>query len=250
MGRLVTGQTILVLLLHFFSHLNLGACAGFALANCDWLGRTIAFYQVFFQQDRVALGKWCIGPQKGRLRTPGMNFFVQCPGLIFLAARWSGPAASASIFSVCLDYILRVCQSLWDSFLYLGKLNWFLYLLLSYFYYPGMFIFRWSSNFVEKVVLNESMSEPYCGTITEPGLPVVLVDDLWISCEKGAIFSSPPGADHGCKMHVAGLLGQRFLNKNWKWRTKPFLPVILWGRKIWQEFFGVPWLKLVGMGLF
>ena len=41
----------------FFSHLNLGACVGFALANCDWLGRTIAFYQVFFQQDRVALSK-------------------------------------------------------------------------------------------------------------------------------------------------------------------------------------------------
>ena len=41
----------------FFSHLNLGACAGFALTNCDWLGRTIAFYQVFFQQGRVALGK-------------------------------------------------------------------------------------------------------------------------------------------------------------------------------------------------
>ena len=70
----------------------------------------------------------------------------------------SGPAASVSIFSVCLDYILRVCPSLWDSFLYLGKLHWFLYLLLSYFYDPGMFIFRWSSNFVEKVVLNESMS--------------------------------------------------------------------------------------------
>ena len=52
---------------------------------------------------------------------------------------------------VCLDYILRVCQSLWDSFLYMGKLHWFLYLLLSYFYDPGMFIFRWSSNFVEKV---------------------------------------------------------------------------------------------------
>ena len=44
-------------LINFFSHLNLGACAGFALANCDWLGRTIAFYQVFFQQGRVALGK-------------------------------------------------------------------------------------------------------------------------------------------------------------------------------------------------
>ena len=43
MGRLVTRQTILVLFI-FCSHLNLGACAGFALANCDWLGRTIAFY--------------------------------------------------------------------------------------------------------------------------------------------------------------------------------------------------------------
>ena len=62
------------------------------------------------------------------------------------------------MFSVFLDYILRVCQSLCDSFLYVGKLHWFLYLLLFYFYDPGMFIFRWSSNFVEKVVLNESMS--------------------------------------------------------------------------------------------
>ena len=35
-----------VFLFFFLSHLNLGACAGFALANCDWLGRTIAFYQV------------------------------------------------------------------------------------------------------------------------------------------------------------------------------------------------------------
>ena len=83
---------------------------------------------------------------------------VPCPGLIFFAASWSGPATSANVVSVVLDYILRVCQSLWDSFLYLGKLHWFLYLLLSYFYDPGMFIFRWSSNFVEKVVLNESMS--------------------------------------------------------------------------------------------
>ena len=31
------------------------------------------------------------------------------------------------------------------------KASWFLFLLLSYFYDPGMFIFRWSSNFVEKV---------------------------------------------------------------------------------------------------
>ena len=45
-----------------------------------------------------------------------------------------------------------------DSFFYLGKLHWFPYLLLSYYYDPGMFIFCLSSNFVEKVVLNESMA--------------------------------------------------------------------------------------------
>ena len=45
------------IIIFFFSRLNLGTCAGFALANCHWLGRTIAFYQVFFQQGRVALGK-------------------------------------------------------------------------------------------------------------------------------------------------------------------------------------------------
>ena len=44
------------------------------------------------------------------------------------------------------------------SFFYLGKLPWFLYLLLPYYYDPDMFIFCSSSNFVEKVVLNESMA--------------------------------------------------------------------------------------------
>ena len=157
---------------------------------------------------------------------PGWIFFCIGLGLIFLAARWSVPATSASMFSVFLDYIFRVCQCLWDSFLYLGKLHWFLYLLLSYFYDPGMFIFRWSSNFylvfptlhiiiVYGVNLNKlsrhfvgalrttttncrvsfidlylvfprnfkivflphtntvNLLEPYCGIITEPGIPVI-----------------------------------------------------------------------------
>ena len=29
----------------------------FITGQSDWLGRTIAFYQVFFQQGKVALGK-------------------------------------------------------------------------------------------------------------------------------------------------------------------------------------------------
>ena len=79
---------------------------------------------------------------------------------------------------MCLDYILRVCQSLWDSFLYLGKLHWFLYLLLSYFYDPGRVSFIdlvFPRNF-RMIFLPHTNSvillEPYCGTITEPGLPV------------------------------------------------------------------------------
>ena len=65
-------------------------------------------------------------------------------------ASFSWPSVDlARLLSVFLDYILSVRQSLWDSFLYL---------LLSYFYDPGMFIFRWSSNFVEKVVLKGSMA--------------------------------------------------------------------------------------------
>ena len=67
-----------------------------------------------------------------------MEFFCRVPRPHFLGRALIRRAYSKS--SVCLDYILRVCQSLWDSFLYLGKLHWFLYLLLSYFYDPGMFI--------------------------------------------------------------------------------------------------------------
>ena len=90
-----------------------------------------------------------------------MEFFCTVPRPHFLgrALIWPGCFGEhiLGLFGLYpLDYVLRVCQSLWDSSL--GKLHWFLYLLLSYFYDPGMFIFRWSSNLVEKVVLNESMS--------------------------------------------------------------------------------------------
>ena len=140
----------------FFSFWRVHWNMYFAWASRVCLKWTIALDQMYFQQGWLPLVKLCISPKKDQPRTPGRDFFVQCPGLIFLAARWSGPATSASIFSAFLDYILRVCQSLRDSFFYLGKLHWFLYLLLSYYYDPRMFIF--CSNFVEKVVLNESMA--------------------------------------------------------------------------------------------
>ena len=88
----------------------------------------------------------------------GMCITLVPSHLIWLFILKKLDASACLIFSHFLDYILRVCQSLRDSFFYLGKLHWFLYLLLSYNYDPRMFIFCWSSNFVEKVVLNESMA--------------------------------------------------------------------------------------------
>ena len=64
----------------------------FITGHSDWLGRTIAFYQVFFQQGRVVLGKWCVGPQKGHPRNPGMEFFctVPRPNILGRALIWPG----------------------------------------------------------------------------------------------------------------------------------------------------------------
>ena len=83
---------------------------------------------------------------------PGWIWFVQCPDLICLAAHWSGPATSARRLSA----ILRVRQSLLDSFssleIFIGFYIWC---------YPistihSMFIYRWSSNFVETLSWKES----------------------------------------------------------------------------------------------
>ena len=85
-------------------------------------------------------------------------FFCTVPRAHFLGRALIWPGYFVEYILGLLDYILRVCQSLRDSFFYLGKLHWFLYLLLTYYHDPGMFIFCWSSNFEEKVVLNESMA--------------------------------------------------------------------------------------------
>ena len=120
-------------------------CTGFALANYDWLGRTIAFYQVFFQQGRVALGKWCIGLQKGHPRTPGMDFFGKVPRPHFLgrALIWPGHFGEHVLGLLGL-YPSSLSKSV--GFVSLSvKASLVLYLLLFYLYYAGMFIYRWSS---------------------------------------------------------------------------------------------------------
>ena len=85
-------------------------------------------------------------------------FFCTVPRPHFLgrALIWPGCFGEhiLGLFGLYPSRFVKVCGIRFS----LGKLHWFLYLLLSYFYNPCMFIFRWSSNFVEKVVLNESMS--------------------------------------------------------------------------------------------
>ena len=96
-----------------------------------------------------------------------MDFFCTVSRAHFLGRALIWPGYFVEHILGLLDYILRVCQSLRDSFFYPGKLHWFLYLLLSYYYDPGMFIFCWSSNFEEKVVLNESMAAKMASRVSD-----------------------------------------------------------------------------------
>ena len=211
------------------------------------LGRTIAFFQVFFQRGRVALGKWCIGPQKGcqkgHLRTPGMDFFLYSAQASFSwprvdLARLLRRAYSRSVWIVSFEFF-KVCGirfSIWESFIgfYIccyaistilvclfsvgvriswKKLCWMracrrkwhlvfpICILLLYIEWIWTNYCKLSRNFVRAIrttTINCRVSfidlylvfprnfrmiflphintvillEPYCGTITEPGLPV------------------------------------------------------------------------------
>ena len=86
-----------------------------------------------YQRGRFTLGQWC---PVSHTESPGWSWL------------------STVVYSF-LDSLLRVSQSLLNSFLYLGKLHWFPSLGQSYFYEPSVFTFtlRWRSNFVENVVL-------------------------------------------------------------------------------------------------
>ena len=97
--------------------------------------------------------KLCIGPLKGQPRTPGMDYLYSAQALLswprvdlacLLRRAYSRPfwITSFELVKVC-----RIRFSIWESFIGF-------YICC---YDPGMFILCWSPNFVEKVVLNESM---------------------------------------------------------------------------------------------
>ena len=85
-GRLVTRQTILVLFIIFFSHLNyLGACVGFALANYDCIARkNNCLLSSIFQAGEGGFGQMMYrSPERSPQDSWDGFFFVQCPGARF-----------------------------------------------------------------------------------------------------------------------------------------------------------------------
>ena len=115
------------------------------------------------QQGRVALGKWCIGPQKGYLRTPGMDFFCTVPRPHFLgrALIWPGCFGEhiLGLFELSRNFVGAIRTTT------INCRGSFIDLYL---------VFPRNSRIVFLTHTNTVMLlEPYCGTITEPGLPVI-----------------------------------------------------------------------------
>ena len=77
------------------------------------LGRTIAFYQVFFQQGSVALGKCYIGLQNGHAPQDSRD------GFFLYSARLLRRACSRSFWIVSFEFF-KICGirfSIWESFI-------------------------------------------------------------------------------------------------------------------------------------
>ena len=154
MERLVTRQTILVLF--SFSQLNLGAGAGFALANCDWLGRTIAFYQVFFSAGEGGFGQMVYrSPERRSPQDSRDGFFLYSAQAPFSwprvdLARPIRRACSRSFGFISFEFV-KVCGirfSICESFI--GFISAaILFILCWHVYLPLEF---------EKVVLKGSMA--------------------------------------------------------------------------------------------
>ena len=115
----------------------------------------IALEQICFQRGKLTVDCGQVNYRSICLRPPWIDLIsVQCLGALFV---WP-------CFELCptrlrrdqsrpfLDFLIRISQSLVNSFLYLGKLHWFP-LRQSDFYEPSVFTYRWSLNFVINVVL-------------------------------------------------------------------------------------------------
>ena len=83
--------------------------------------------------------------------TPRMDFFCMVPRAHFLGRTLIWPGYFGEHILALLGLHPSSLSKSAGFVFYLGKLHWFLYLLLSYYYDPGMFIFCWSLNFMERL---------------------------------------------------------------------------------------------------
>ena len=81
------------------------------------------------------------------------NWYITCPKVSLPGPCWkynfSGATVHFGTSSLGLFGLYPSSLPKSAGFI-LGKLHWFLHLMLSYFYNPSMFIYCWSLNFVEK----------------------------------------------------------------------------------------------------
>ena len=109
----MAGTSCYIFLLVFFRYF--GWCTGFALVNRDCPRTNVT------SGGRFTLGQWCTVSHRGN---PGWSWFF-------------------TVVYSFLDSLLRVSQCLLNSFLYLGKLQWFPSLGQSYFYKPSVITLRY-----------------------------------------------------------------------------------------------------------
>ena len=138
-----------------FFVLNFVGCAGFALAICNLLKWTINSPRA--NASPAAEANFEQVTYRSLKRPPQVPlrwvWFVKCAGLICLAARWSGPATSVQEVSAIFGlYPLRLVKS--AGFVSLaGKTSFVSTSEAALFYEPSVFIYCWSSIFLEKLVL-------------------------------------------------------------------------------------------------
>ena len=122
MGRLVSPQTLLIVF--FFSHLNLGACAGFALANSDRLGRNNCLLSSIFPVGEGSFGQMMYRSLERSPQEPRDGIFLYSAQASFSwprvdLARLLWRAYSRSVWIIFFEFV-KVCGirfSIWESFI-------------------------------------------------------------------------------------------------------------------------------------
>ena len=129
------------------------------LANCDWLGRTIVFYQVFFPAGEGGFGQMMYRSPERSPQDSRDGFFLCGAQASFSwprvdLARLLRRAYSRSVWIISFEFV-KVCGirfSIWESFIGFYICCYPISTILACLFSVGVRI-SW-----KKVVLNESMS--------------------------------------------------------------------------------------------